>query len=1206
MPVNIDIDVLNQISKELPGDQLQNIFNQILFDLIEYLELQPIHKEIQIIIIQKSSKEDNSYVLDSFVKRTIKNGHLVIELFEHFKFLPFVLLREAFYCFIPEEIKSNESVKICINQIVENELISLDYYSKWKKFIRDALVDRDFLLAQFDRLKKFFSMEASEPFDDPVRFFFKDIRENATLIGNRNISDFYDLLYESYSYKTSKSLFNNEIVETLRIIKILFDEYKRYLSSTDYNTLLRENLENQKIKTFLSLRKFNENLQWINKYSSIAPSYNRYYNTLNILPIHCSLIFNPFIENYKVKKLLKHFSFFTQPKFTENSFATGISMVFHLPNIYLDDLLKFIKKMEDFRFIVKKQIYVIKNSTNFLNLNYFLDFANTKGIIDPKLRSYSKVNELKHSIEYPTVYNFKNFTIFEIILLDRIRNVSVTGLTFDKRIETVNAIKDDIRNEKRRQRSFIDNFLNTFEKIAKFKKDFVQFLTKNRDLGFYYLYDKLNSINVNLDLIENVLQHDSRITKESQLQTLLNKNIVKNIDDNLIINDKNNQDSILKDLIPLYFKSKASYVEEVEKIRLYYDVLDSCYNLKILNLRSLINLVKNSASVKKIHDEKEKKYKNAFKTEKLSKITGHKIDTALDELLQFKPPIIKPMLVNTIFASTFAKYYPLIILRYSTKTYKKLVKLKSYFPRMFLNELEDVITHDKFIFVLIYLANIKEKALFVSIIYNYFRNDIILYNRYFWRGIERISKLMDFRDFYDFQENQFIYTRDLFDQLLIYAKKIFGDKTLTSFNQQSPPIPKEMLWSTNISMDTLVKEIKLRFSYQNISFKLSDLNELLLFRKNLKDYLLNQSKYLSIKTTDFFTRYIKSIKFIPAFRKFGMAQYYLYIRPDDHIDLKLLLANTFQKVEYSAIIEDFQAIYIKFIFPYKNPNKSYLNWLTKSKKVVRESCLFYKKKIYTNIHFERTLGPSGWNYSSNRFKSHIQNILFNPKHRVEKLNLRIYDLDEISEEMVYGPSSPEFKMLSQTYNRESFDTKTYLGTKKYSIINNITKLIEKNLIFPYISLKNLDFQDKISIILPDIKIGLIEKILNIFGFFNFCRIYKIEGEYYIRGLEDNKVFENGLLIEIWFPKCELDEFFDVFDLLFQYLEINHYLILTDLVNGKTLLKSIFGNLNFLNTYNPIINLKWNNKDKIWMNHKLFNEKFEPIYPDLLHKTENID
>jgi len=102
----------------------------------------------------------------------------------------------------------------------------------------------------------------------------------------------------------------------------------------------------------------------------------------------------------------------------------------------------------------------------------------------------------------------------------------------------------------------------------------------------------------------------------------------------------------------------------------------------------------------------------------------------------------------------------------------------------------------------------------------------------------------------------------------------------------------------------------------------------------------------------------------------------------------------------------------------------------------------------------------------------------------------------------------------------------------------------------------------------------------------------------IRGFDKERSFENGFLIELWFPKCELDEFLNVFDLIFQYLEIRHYIILTDLVDGKTLLKSVYGDLDFFKKYNPLLNLKWNDKDKIWMNHKLFTEKMKKIYPDL--------
>jgi hypothetical protein len=196
-------------------------------------------------------------------------------------------------------------------------------------------------------------------------------------------------------------------------------------------------------------------------------------------------------------------------------------------------------------------------------------------------------------------------------------------------------------------------------------------------------------------------------------------------------------------------------------------------------------------------------------------------------------------------------------------------------------------------------------------------------------------------------------------------------------------------------------------------------------------------------------------------------------------------------------------------------------------------------------------------------------------------------------------------MLSQIYKWHPLDIKSYLGTNKHSIIDKITSLLRKELIFPYLSFKNLGLQDKVSLILPNVKINLRDTIIKLFSYFNVCRIYEIEGSFYFHGFKEMKSFETGFMIEIWFPKCEMDEIFDVFDFLFDYLKINHYLILTDLVNGKTLIKSVYGDLRFLEQYNPIINLKWNKNDKIWMNHKLFNERFEPIYPDMLYgiKTE---
>jgi len=202
-----------------------------------------------------------------------------------------------------------------------------------------------------------------------------------------------------------------------------------------------------------------------------------------------------------------------------------------------------------------------------------------------------------------------------------------------------------------------------------------------------------------------------------------------------------------------------------------------------------------------------------------------------------------------------------------------------------------------------------------------------------------------------------------------------------------------------------------------------------------------------------------------------------------------------------------------------------------------------------------------------------------------------------------GPNSIYFQALSKIYTHRSIDVKSYLGSRHHSIIDNILTLLKQNLIFPYISLKNLDFQDKIYLILPNVKEEYNQTIIKIFNFFNYGFISEIEGQYYIYGFsDDNPIkFENGLMIKLYLPQCEVDEFLRLFDLLFEYLEIDDYVVLADLTNGKTLLKEIYRDLSFLDSYNPISNLKWNKKDKIWMNHKLYTEKFEKIYPDLIRQ-----
>ncbi|KKM26311.1 hypothetical protein LCGC14_1586030 [marine sediment metagenome] len=100
-------------------------------------------------------------------------------------------------------------------------------------------------------------------------------------------------------------------------------------------------------------------------------------------------------------------------------------------------------------------------------------------------------------------------------------------------------------------------------------------------------------------------------------------------------------------------------------------------------------------------------------------------------------------------------------------------------------------------------------------------------------------------------------------------------------------------------MNTLVQAVKTRISLQQIEFTLQYTNRLEEFRKRLVSILLDTEGFKRSKFEDFFKAYIKVIRFIFTFRKFGFSKYYLYLLPAcwDDIDLKLMFTNTLQSIK---------------------------------------------------------------------------------------------------------------------------------------------------------------------------------------------------------------------------------------------------------------------------------------------------------------------
>ncbi|MFX0003669.1 MAG: hypothetical protein ACFE9J_09300 [Candidatus Hermodarchaeota archaeon] len=1200
---NLNLDFLISTPREIIIKNVNHIFTNLLNEIHNYLGLEAINQNLKI-IIKDPLKERSEKFFSLGVRRKLKINQPLIELSKKIlKFIRIILLREAYLCFVPDTLKKKDIIQIVVLEVIENDLSRLEEMGEWKKLVRINIVNYNFLSSQFDKLNKFFKLEATEKTQSPTQFFFEFIRRNVSLIQDM-MENFYDVIFEEFIYKTSKSLFNDEIIETIRILVKIFYHVKFFKNYSDYEYYFDDFIEKGIISTNLSKRKFKENLHWINNYTIVSPSYRNNWHKVNTALLISFLKFNPILNRSDIYDVLKTIPFLHNPIFSRKGFSEEIYCIFVIPAVYLKDLINFIENLHNSNYIVNKKCYLWEYQENFLNLNYFREyFKDLRKVINPNHKEYDTRFEIKCSNLYGEPHKAINMSLFDWLIFEKVSHASVTGFTFERKAETLHLIKDELLNHIVSEKELISDLktsLNIFNKSPDLKSEILEFLDQNKRFGFFYIEQNTQKLILYLDLIENLIEKQPEIKNIYTLEeSLKNKNFYRLIEENMLLKSKEIKKIIYRDYIPIILKSKNEFQALKKKVSNFYNFFEACKNLKIYNLNSMMEIISNEELPKKIYYIKEKKLRESFEQFQPYKITNKQIDSSFKRFL--KAQLITPELINTIVTSSFAKYHPVILLKDSPTVKKKVDNLLKYFPRVLVYRMKNLFFDENVILLFTFFMNIKEKGLFCSIIYNIFQGDLLYFKRYFTSGIQPTLLI---KEFYDFDRNEFFYTKDLFEQSFFYIKKVWGDYIKP--NKEFKTTKQEKFWSKEKNVIKLVQSVAKRISYEQSEFAIEKINDLIKFNDTLKKNLLDSQKFKSVKQTRFFKTYIKSIKILPNFQAFGLNQYFLYFRPSNinEIDFKHILINSFQSIKYPAIADDVNSFLIKYIFPKDNPNLKHLNWYIKTKLIIQEYCLFTIKSIYQILNFNYNLSSNGWNYDSNRFKIYMQNILFNPDYKVGFSKVRQLNIEDSIEQNLFDPSSEYFQALLEIYNWKSIDIKSFLGTQKHSIIQNITKLITENFIFPYISLKNLEFQEKIYFILPNVKKELNSILIKIFNFFNYGFIYEIQGEFYIYNFNKKIKFENGLMIKLNMPQCELDEFFKLFDLLFKYFEINNYIILTDLVNGNNLLREIYGDLNFLNSYNPLLNLKWNDKDKIWMNHKLYTEKFEKVYPDLFYGVKS--
>jgi hypothetical protein len=1191
------LKVTTKINDEI---QLYQIFLNLINQLSAYINLEVINKKFRIHFLETIENLERDAELFSYgVIRRVEDGIYHVKLYKEYqKFFPFFLLQSAYFAFVPDSLKHSHLVDFALIQLVEIDLKEFELLEDWKLIAREKYIRFTREKFKLFRLDKFLELGEldSKP---PLRYFFENIRNYSNLDLDET-DHFDDLKIFDTAFKTPiYRIRNDELAETLRILAQIFYRVKNVDSLKGYYDYFSIFKEQGIIQTNLSYRKFRKNLRWINKSGRIAPSYYSDWKAMDMAVILCYLKFNPQLDKVQIDKIIYKMPFIIIPKLSITNFAVELSAYFVIPRVYIKDLFYIIDKLERSGYIINRYFSIAKQYTFDLNLNYFLESYKKGQILEPNYRNDSKDYELEFKQKYHKKFVKYPFSLLHFLILDRVRFFSYTGLSFSRRKEFSSVIKSDYNDFIIDQNHIIEELevcLDKLQESPSLRNDFQVFLDRNRNFGFFYIKEELEKWVNYFQIIEkksnffNIFEFKEFVEKENVLKLIDSSGIFSNI----------NADSYgFKKLFLDYLNANEKYHKEVERLQFFNRFLIGCSYLKIFNILKIEQLIEEPEVLEKIIRLKKERLNELQSTNNLHDLSHKTIKHLFEDFINKEPQILKPYLINTILL-WMTSYFPELILKNTSEVKVIIQKLKSYFPQIYYYETVNPSMDKEYIFLSLFIPNITsdEKIILLSALNSMFKDNIISFKRFPWTGfLETFTR----RDFYDFKKKEFFYTKDLFSQYYIFIKKVLGDVN-SSFPKTS--VNGLKLWSINKGIKPLIDMVNTRLRSEDLSFEMENLRELKYFNKNLEIYFSAIENYVFIKKRRFFHQFIDSIRFLPAFDRFGFSQYFLYITPFDfdEIDMKLLLINTFQRVQYNASINSSNSLLIRYLFPYNDPNNSYLNWLRGQNKL-REYCFFKIESFSQILQFNSNISSDGWYFDSNNFKMYIQNILFNPDFSFHNSELKQFQLDGGDGLQFVGPDTKAFQSLVEVYNRDSVDVKKKLSFNSPNIFNKMHYLIKNKLVFPYLTFKNLGFKEIIHFLLLNIKSEALTILKNIFQYFNLVYLYDIKGEYYIHGFNEKKSIVKGLMVILYLPECELAEFLRIFEYVFQYLKVEKYLIFTDLVDGEFFLKLIIGNNRILDKYNPLTNLIWSKRKKKWSNHTLFSQEFNFLYPDLLYSQK---
>ena len=1199
MGLGIDLNLLNSLSKGKNLEKVQDIFNSLMLNIEEALESKPHETNIKIDILD----EENLNLSETFefgVKRSNFLNEIHISL-RCIKFIPQILLRECYKLFIIPKNRKSIQVQFVVYMIIESELETLNNITEWKKIIRSHENFQPHFANNGDMLIKFVKLEDPDTKENVIPTLFQLINSLEPDLLNNTI---FGIIVIEFINRIKLYLQKDDILETIKVLKEIFFSVKNYRALLEYQDYFKKFKESGLITTDLSLRKFSSNVRWLNKHTFCAPNYHLDWFTINMAIYIIYIRFHPSCRWRNIKVFMRNLPFFFWSQLSSFGYAREFFGYIIIPNSYVGDLLQSLEFFKDTGFFQEISLYEPETMHYYLNLNYYRKLTEMDKILHSQRKGYRKDLELIFKSNYQKEVVLKKLSLLDFIILDRVRNLSFTGFGFERRESTLKDLKSDLLKEISYQknvivqlRNAVDRFSSRFSESPDLKKKFFNLLQNNQRYSFFTFKEYMEQIVESLKLAREILKRNPSITDPVSFKDFVKKKgISTSFHENLNLNNQRVRNLLIIELIPLYFRNRNLFDEEYQAFKLYHEYLSICEELKIYDLNSIKYILENPETSTRIYTVKEEKLDLIYKDSQLRNITSVEVENRLEDFATSIPPIISPKMIDSLITVLYSTISFILLAKNTKRVLNFIEKISHIVPHYNYYELNEVLDDQNFIFCRFGIQgmNMKEKYEFYSIVHHLLKADLVIFTRYIHQGFYIAFSR---KNFYDFIEGTFFYTPDLYSEFKKSIRDRFG-KNLTPFNIQAPN-NTDHFWLNKTNLQSFIDELNQKRMMEPQHFDLNQLDRLLDFNKRLEYYLLNSKVYQDLRENPFF-QYINSIRVKPILQEFGLQKYYLYFQPSDFnaINPELLLINTFISIRFNSTRFDTYSFLVKYIFPYNTPNKAYLNWLLYSKKSINEYCLFSIKKTHKIFDFSKNITPDGWRIDYNLFTQYVQKVLFDPSYNPYNPNLRTLNFEKTHIDSYISPANAKFKDLLKIFKRRS-NIKSFWGTKKGAKLELVVlRLLKNKLIHPSLKLKNLKLRECLNFIIPDLNEEQVKILIKLFQFFNVVTIREIEGEFFVKSFEELITFNNGLYIKLKLPEMEISPYVDViFDVL-DHLNIEHFIFFSELFKTKEWLAEVFKGVDLKNNYNPLLNLKWNDFDKIYMNHKLFGENFTPQYPKL--------